>query len=400
MACFLLAGVVVALPHGRIAVPSGIFCLALYTLAGIVALLLYNGLYGPPAMPSRATTSYLAYISLRFFNIFSFIAALVASYFLTIRRAEGPLLRAHVVILSVVALSAIYIYTAQIIGLWEPPRNRMGTGGQNFITEGVHYSYLFHRALGTFREPSHLGEWLVSTLLFVLPQRGVFRTEWGRRILFFISLTVMLLTGSLLALFCLLAGFCSLLFDCKRTTLIKASVVVISTTALIYFVNLFIGVDIIGEFLPRIQDIMSGGLGNTNRFYIYDYLTKNSPPFLGQGFGNGALIFAGYLRSDFISAIINIFLSTLYDAGVIGLCALITFFAWPIMLMVKSGSLKEPLVAGCLAAHISWMVAYFGRAPELSPIHAVIVGLYLGSIRNYKANNQHKPPAHGKISYK
>jgi hypothetical protein len=158
-------------------------------------------------MPSSATTNYYLFIFLRFFVFFGYLLTFFCTYNLCIIYNSYKIIKFFEIIFSIVLFIGIYIYLAQILDFWEPLRNRIGTGGQNFIESSVSFSYAFHRLLGTFREPSHFAEWIVGPLLIVLSKLKSSPNKY-RLILAALGIVCLILSGSLLGIL----GFASGLF--------------------------------------------------------------------------------------------------------------------------------------------------------------------------------------------
>jgi hypothetical protein len=165
----------------------------LATTAGAAALGSYADL-----MPSHATTPYPLFLALRVVVLVSFAAFLLLVWRLLELGRERDLLRWTSLAGAALALFAIYIYLAHVNGWPEPPRTRLGTAGGS---QNVRFTYEFHRALGTFREPSQLAIWLTIPLFASL--------AWTRRALnaaAIVMSTAILLTGSTTGLLGIVGG--------------------------------------------------------------------------------------------------------------------------------------------------------------------------------------------------
>jgi hypothetical protein len=361
-------------------IPPSLNNIIIYLVCGIISLFIYDILYSPPPMPPLASTSYAVYLILRIATVISYIAALFTSYNLVLNGMSYLILRSNVYLLGIVTVLGIYIYLAQRYGFWEPPRTRMGTGGQDFTLERVEFQYLFHRALGTFREPSHLANWLSATLLFLLPQKDIFRKERNKFLLLIFSIFLLILSGSLLGIICLLAGFVALMAVGGRRSWLLAVFSLIVIPAIIWFANAFFNVDIISAISPRLQTILQNGLIGTNRSYVYEYFLSYPPSALGIGIGHNSLAYSMVSGNLLVSPVINAFVNILYEAGIIGLVLVVSSFLF-VFTQIRPALKAENLVAiGALAAHVSWIFAYFGMVPELSPYHATIIGIFFGQL--------------------
>lgn len=377
-AIYMVAVLVPILSTRRLIIPRGIMLLYLYLFWSLLALSLYLAANELPAMPARATTPYPVYLILRLLTVLVFIAVLTTCYWLVRRGAIEQVIRVQLALLMFVSVTAIYIYAAQIFGFWEPPRNRMGTGGQDFLSEDVHFTFAFHRALGTFREPSHLAEWLAGTVVFLLPTMASYIRALYGWLIVFLALTALTLTGSLLGFLCLSAGLLTLMIFQKGFRLFaNLAVFLLLLVAVVVAAYSALGIDFIGAVLPRILEMIEGGVGATNRAYVYENLEKVPLTFLGYGLGTGPLLTASAMGSDFVVASLNLFISVAYDAGLIGVICIAVYFSLPFIFAFRFGVSRNPLIVGCLASHVSWIIAYLGRSPELSSAHAIPIGVVM-----------------------
>src|SRR5207248_9563510 len=105
---------------------------------------------------------------------------------------QDRLFTAILAVAVLVSIAAIYIYIAQQLDLPEPPRSRLGTSGG---AQAVRFTYDFHRATGTFREPGLLASWLIVPFFICLTMRGAIPTVSAALIG-----GTLLLTGSLAAI--------------------------------------------------------------------------------------------------------------------------------------------------------------------------------------------------------
>jgi hypothetical protein len=394
---YIVAAIVPLLSTGRLTVPRGTSLLFLYLFWSLLALSLYLATNEPPAMPARTTTPYPVYLILRFLFVIVFIAVVTTSYWMVRRGALEQVIRVHAGLLAFVSISALYIYAAQIAGFWEPPRNRMGTGGQDFLSEGVHFTYAFHRALGTFREPSHLAEWLAAMVVFLLPVMASYIRTLYWWLIVFLALVAITLTGSLLGAICLASGLLTLLILQKGLRLLASIAgLFLLMLAIVLVVNSALEIDVLGTLAPRFVEMIAGGVGATNRAYVYDYLEQVPLTFMGYGLGTGPLLFASALGSDFIVPFLNLFISVAHDAGLVGVVCIVIYFSLPFIFAFRYGISSNPLVAGCLASHVSWIFAYLGRSPELSPAHAVPVGILMACF--FLSSRRGLPSGHNRLS--
>jgi hypothetical protein len=331
-------------------------------------------------MPSSSPVGYLEYTLLRIITVISYVSAAVSSYSLVINGFTREILRQHAAILIFVIFSGLYIYFAQIYNIWEPSRNRMGTGGQNFQVDQVEFQYIFHRALGTFREPSHLAIWLVATVMFLMPQKNLFKNTLSKSIIIVLSIFLLILTGSLLGIICLIVGLMTFSIAGGRMGLLVSGLLVALMLILSLIADAIFGVDLLAALGPRFEEIASGGLSASNRSDTYNFLEDNYPTIIGVGIGHSALIFSASTDIDLISPLLNLFLNIWYESGIIGVICILTSFITPFFLFGNFHSPGNSILVGGILAHICWLLAYFGMVPELSPYHATAIGMFFGNI--------------------
>ncbi|MFV1976252.1 MAG: hypothetical protein ACC651_10930, partial [Candidatus Scalindua sp.] len=237
-------------------------------------------------LPPGATTGYYLFIFLRYLQYLVFLAV----YFLSVKYLEknGLLHLANMVVVSGVVVSAyaVYVYMAQIYGLPEIFRGRIGTGGGD---QPVAFTYAFHRAMGSFREPSHLAQWLVLPFFMTFIGKSLWYLA-ARIIIVF----VVLMTGSLTGIVAISSGY---IFSMLVVfTLRKAIASTIGLLAVLFLAwSLFYmvalpneggSIDILAIILDRLNLILQNGIEASNRGYIYEYVYHHGIPFVGYGFGN------------------------------------------------------------------------------------------------------------------
>lgn len=361
-------------------VPGGIllilfFAWALYVTTGNLEE--FSGM-----MPRSATTPYGVYITLRYVGFTAFIASLYLTYWL-IGEGEGEALVRWIVLIAFgVSVVALYIYLAHMFDLPEPTRSRLGTGGAGqqavkFSSEG---GIFYNRATGTFREPSGLAEWLILPLFLSF----AFRTR-ADRIRSAAIAAAFSLTLSMMGLFAVAAGtFAGLLLTrpfSKRTY--KVVGLVILAGAVLYFLLSRISVGILGEnrisvgslLGNRVLSTLIGGIGKSNRQYVYDFVAESPWPAFGYGIGNGNLMFAKHIGVDSPAAFLSVYLFTLYAAGYPGIILLGGFLFRSVaqyVLSFKRTITATPLV---LMAYIAYLVSSAVGAEELSPWFGISAGL-------------------------
>lgn len=325
-------------------------------------------------LPTGATTDYYLFIFLRYIQIIVFFAV----YFLSISflKKNGLLRLANIVVLCgiVVSIYALYVYLSQIYGLPEFTRSRLGTGGEE---QSVIFAYAFHRAMGTFREPSLLAIWLVLPFFMTF----LVKSYWYLAARITIAL-VILLTGSLTGIIAIFIGYIVatlVVFTVNRalfSTLRFATVLMLAgyLFSLIALPNEGGSVDVLAVLIDRLIPILQDGLGASNRGYIYEYVSHHSVPAIGYGFGNANLLIADYMGLGLVVSFLSIYLNMLYSLGYLGvLFALIVLMA-PVFLLLRFRAADKDQLFVLLGAYVGWLVVYSALAEELSISFSILYG--------------------------
>lgn len=320
-------------------------------------------------MPLLSTTPYPVYIGLR---IYVMLMALMIAYIfwnLLFKGYYERFIQYFITLGCIISTLAIYIYVAQIFGLPEIPRTRVSTSGT--IVDEIRFSYAFHRALGTFREPSHLAEWLILPLFLAFSQG---RKKIVSQLL--MSLTL-LLTGSLMGVLSIGIGFLTSLavfnpFGKRTLKILLYTVVIISAGYLLasFSISSFARSDtgIIQVVLERLSPILERGIRGSNRAYVYDFIDITSVPLAGYGMGNANLMLTNFLGGRAVSSFLSIYYGTLYSTGYPGVLFLIIFLAVPIITVLKNKSaIKQDLTQFCLfSMYVAYLVTMTVNREELS----------------------------------
>jgi len=377
--CFARTGIPSFPGHGFLLV------YAIYAL--LLNLYYYVGGQFETLMPSLSTTPYTVFISLRFLTIISAFSFLTVLWFL-LRQGMGEQLKRFLIGLGcIVSIVGLYIYAAQKLGLPELPRTRVGTTG--LAVGEVRFTYAFHRVLGTFREPSHLAEWLILPIFLAF-------SEGKKRLLSQILMSVtMLMTGSMTGICSSAIGVIAALifFNPLKGKQIK----IICSMLILASLSLFVAqssiysnpgeekgiLDVLEE---RTAVIFKGGLAASNRDYIYDYVKNNPPSLFGVGLGNANLLLAQYRNSDAVSSFLNIFFATLYSTGILGLTLIACFFFTPIYQALKRrrAFVRERKNVFLFAAYISYCAVYCVASEELTFAFITTYALLLNSVLKMK----------------
>ncbi len=325
-----------------------------------------------------ATTKYEVYIFLRFLGLIFFLSSILLTYWLCVNGHQEKLIKGIVNVAFFISLFSIYVYIAQVLGLPEPPRTRAGTGGGEAATS---FTYAFHRAMGTFREPSHLAEWLVVPFfLSYTLNKSMFNLKG------LIMGGVLLLTGSLTGVISILGGlFMSIVFNLNFDTkavkaLSKIVVPVVGAFLIFSAVSIITKSDskgIITVLWERVEPIIyDKGVHSTNRSYVYEYFEKEDTPLVGDGLGNANIKFSKFMGIEATVSFLNLFLNISFSLGVIGLLLALAFILYPIILYILSRNHLEgtkPLFL--FSAYMAWILIFVMHSEEFSLFFGVIYAL-------------------------
>lgn len=335
-------------------------------------------------MPAYASTPYIAFISLRFINLLSFISVVYLVYWLLINGYKDSVVKWTVIIGSIISLAAVYIYFAQVYGLPEPPRNRLGTGGGEQATT---FTYAFHRASGTFREPSLLAEWLVVPFFLSLIYRR------GKPNIHTIIIgTTILLTGSLTGIIGAFLGVVGAFFVNRSFSSIGMKSLLYLGLILLFILLIFSVIavsyekktaNIIKVIVDRMVPIAEGGVEQSNRAFVYEYISDNKPMVLGVGLGNSNIVFTDYMNSDNVVSFSSLYVNILYSGGIFGIILLIIFLAGPLIGVLKTRYFRDrPEFLFLLAAYIAWLVMFAITQEEFSVMFAISFAFLVFELRS------------------
>lgn len=368
----LAAGLILSTNRVRLFPGGG--ALFLFLSWTVFAQVLNAGRWGR-LMPEGATLSYPFFVLARYLNVFAFAGALYACYWLLTEGFGEELLRWIVRVGCVIAMLAVYIYFAQQYGLWEPARTRIGTAGGSQV---LFFGY--RRALGTFREPSHLAEWLVLPLFlsFLLKYRA------GRLASGIIGIAL-LLTVSLGGIGSAIAGVVGglLLNNPLKPSNIKRILFAAIVLGVLFFLAQTTSVDLTGQNVysvlsVRTFNILEGGIGNSDRAYIADFVARFPPPIIGYGLGNANIFAATKMGIELIVSFLSLYVNVAYSSGLVGVGLLVAFLAQPILrrgvYAISSASASSLSV---LMGYIAYLFLFAAGAEELSVSFAVITAFML-----------------------
>lgn len=345
-------------------------------------------------MPALSTTSYPLFVCLRFIKLLSFIAAIYLIYWLLVKGKRYSVIKWTVIIGTIVSIIAIYYYFVRIYGLPVFLPNRLSTGGR-IPTEFGTYTYAFHRATGTFREPSHLAEWLIVPffLSFIYCEKkfNAYAIIMGATIL---------LTGSMTGIVGGIIGFIAAIIITNIFKLdnlkIFIRVIVLTLIVLIIFNVLVISytaerINIFKIINNRLSPILfKGGMVQSNREYVYRYISNNPPSLLfGSGLGNSNILFSQYLNSNLICSFLSLYFNYLYSTGVLGTILLCIFLFNPVIKVMLSKKIRQDSqIIFMIAPYISYLVMFAVHSEEFTIMFAIIYALMIYKIRKYKKNNR------------
>lgn len=328
-------------------------------------------------MPPLASAPYPVYLTLRFLALLTFAAAVSLVYWLLRQGHREALMRCMVRTGTVCAAAAIYIYFAQVNGWWEPGRTRLGTAGGE---QAISFAYAFHRAMGTFREPSHLAEWLVLPLFLSFVWRG--RGRWVHTGVMSVA---MLLTGSLTGILGIVAGLAGalLLSNPFRPGALKLAVRlgVAVALAMALFGSLAVGrgenpADLVEVITDRVVPILEGGMGASNRSSTFEYMAERPLPFVGEGVGNANIRLANTLGSDISVSFLSLYFNVLSSTGVVGLAMLLAMLALPVAGLARQRRYrKDPELVPLMAAYLGWLVMFTVHSEEMPLVFGVLYGI-------------------------
>lgn len=330
-------------------------------------------------MPQGATNSYGAYLGLRGLAFVGYFSAAYVIWWLCRQDLEERILRTIKLVGAVLAAAALYMFVAHLAGLPEPPRSRMGTSGSEQATYfGVS---AFQRALGTFREPSHMAAWMMLPLLLCIRKPAF---------LFGIPLATiciaLLLSGSITGFISVGAAlaFALIAFGWRSPRLIWNFAVVVglfvASVGIYDLAASAVGSEeasftkMVGRRVEPLLEEMS--LKGSNRQFVYHYLDTRNPGIVGVGWGNSNLEFTQYSGSLLVGTFQSLYVNTLLSTGYLGLVILLLAAGWPLArALASAGSRGVPELTAAAAAYVAWLVSYIGLNEELTLSFALSVGL-------------------------
>lgn len=339
------------------------FILIVYSL--LITVYNWGGEYS-----AKPTTPYAVFIILRYLSFFEFFIGIGLAIYLAKNGYKDRIILFWIYFGFIIALYALYVYFAHIFGLPEVPRTRLGTGGQDYLAQKVQFTGGINRALGSFREPSHLAEWLIIPIILsfsqVMKKKMIIIT-----IIFSAFLLTLSLTGYLALVVALVFYFFVSFFKIDTRRFYRGFVFIVGLVGVFYVLSNTGYGELV---LDRLNNLMAGGVDASNRSYVYNYLRSTEIPFFGQGLGNSNLIFSQFLYNSGVSSFISLYVNTLMSIGVVGLLLLVIFFS-RILIEAVIISIKDKMVLVYSAAFIAWL-AIFGMHSETVRFEVgVLIGL-------------------------
>lgn len=311
----------------------------------------------------------------------------------------NSLITAIGIIGTAVAIISLYIYYAQIYGLPDFYRNRLGTGGG--AQPAFYGSY--HRAMGTFREPSLLAQWLALPFFVSLIKNNLL---WS--VASILILVVVLLTHSLTGFIGITIGLAVTftILVMRRNSHIKLLLYklfcIVSLSVSIVSCNDGYGLGAKYNF-ERLLSLLSKGVKSTNRGYIYDNSLliddneKNNnsgktiqKALFGSGIGNASIDLSIRLKSNSMPSHLNLFLFYAKSGGLLSAIILVMHLLYPyysllVLIEIQKNSTIIALVAG---AYCSLLIMGLANLEELSISLAISYALLVLCMNWSKSEGQ------------
>jgi len=341
----------------------------------------------------KLTTPYPIFVFLRFLNLLSSISVAYLAVVVIETYSLRKLVAFIIWLGTIVAVYAVYVYLAQLYGLPELLRSRGGTGGG---AQATVFSYAFHRALGTFREPSHLAEWLLAPLFVSLAFRNRIMNPHT------IAMTIaFLLTGSLAGVGGFVAGLGTAVFFANplrvKSWKAMAGVMAVLVAGLLIFSVVAAGTKIGVTSLPEVLGSRAGeilfgsGIAGSNRGDIIRVALQGDITAFGYGFGKAHLVLSENYRhtvseaTNLVLSFHSLYLHYLYANGVVGLGLLFVFIMTPIWMFWQ---LRLARFRAQLSYLVGGVAAYATTnsllLDELTPQFVIMAGLTIGIARMYE----------------
>jgi len=332
-------------------------------------------------MPGDATTDLGVFVTLRVVAIAQFVGAVVVgSAYVRQRTADArAITRDAAAVLYLVASYGVYVYFAQLAGWPEIPRTRIGTDGVAQITE---FQSLLHRAMGSFREPSHLAEWLLVplVLLLVASRRLAPALLGGTTLVLTLSLAGLVATG--VAVVVSLLGMLSFRRPGSlRQVMHVAAALSICGLAAGGVAQSYIGVrgSVVQNVIERARPVIEArGLRASNRGEIIDAAQALPLTLVGRGLGIANLDLTQRLGWPIPASFLSVYRFALHSVGVVGLALLVLALTLAPAPAVFTAASRGPVGAAAVGCWIAWLLLAAVRAEELSVLSGFCLGMVGG----------------------
>ena len=332
-------------------------------------------------MPPLATTGYESFLCLRFVHLTSFGAQIYLCYWLLAHGKLYPVIRHTTIVGSLAAAFAMYVYLAHRYGLSEPPRSRLGTSGD---AQAVSFTFAFHRALGSFREPGAMASWItIPFCLSFLMQRRIVNAHsvlMGSALLLSGSLSA--LGGGLLGI---ITGFVIVqpsgargLRNWAKVAFVPAASVAVFTCVAI--ANDFGTTNLFKVMMDRVHPILDDGFNGTNRGYLQEYYRAVPVTVTGVGFGHANILLAEFFGSPLMGSFLSLYRNVLYSTGWVGLILLAIFFViplWRVWIMRTRCEINDRFDLFLLCTGYATWLFMFGSRSEEPPMAFAICYAFL-----------------------
>ena len=337
-------------------------------------------------MPAMATTSYPTFVFLRGYAFFGFLFLSIVVFNYARQASPDKLLNVVTVLGILVTLYAVYVLLAQRLQLPMIPKTRFGTGEGGVIAGGetgyfgdATERYLF-RTIGSFREPSFLGIWLIVPFFLSIAAAGGKVLNWRS---IFIGLGI-LSTGSLTAAVAVVAGFLGALALVqplsKRGLKIVGAIalaavilgLVINTVARMYL-DTPADLSFADQYLERLERLSTGGVQTTNRSYAFKKFIDSEFSLYGEGMGNAHLVNSrdAAVTVSFLSLYIHIW----FAGGAIGLTLLLLYLFLPLLAVLLRARQNRFDNVWFVAPYVAWLVVFIANDENLNVMISLAAGL-------------------------
>lgn len=359
-----------------------IFLIILLTFSTIFTLFQWETF--KDLLSNKYQLDYYIYIFIRYSSFLSFFSTFFIIYKLSEKNNYKQITNIILKLSLVISLYAIYLYIAHFLNLPDIlPRNRAGTGGFG-SEQSIIFTYGFHRAIGTFREPSLFAEWLILPLFLSFSIKNKLKNP-----AFFIILLTFILTGSLgglisvgLALIIYLPLGLILQGKIKFLKLSKTKIIMFSVFLLILlFININFELNYFSTIYERIEPILKFGIKGTNRGEVYRNLSLIKPSFYGLGLGNFQIFAAEKLSLSNLYPSLNFYITYLTSFGFFGFFVFLLVLFYPFILFFKltlSGkTFDKNKISFLMISYIAMLIIGAVNREELSVTFALPYSLLI-----------------------